>query len=136
MDICQKVRLLCFRKTVGFFINEKSAVTLSYLSSRIQRIAPEIRCTPLYLKYSTPTACNFPFPLTESLRPSIVTTTSSLIQSKRMDSRAPVRREEQRACACAIEELKASPETPPGIINVAAERRSTARAGSVSGGCF
>ena len=33
----------------GSFINEKSAVTLSHLSSRIQRIAPDIRCTSLYL---------------------------------------------------------------------------------------
>jgi hypothetical protein len=38
-----------FVKIVGFFINKKSAVTLSHLSSRIQRIAPEIRCTPLHL---------------------------------------------------------------------------------------
>jgi len=51
-----------------------------------------------------------------------------------MDSCTPVQREDQKACAFAIEKLKTSPETPPGIINEAAERRSAARAGSVSGG--
>jgi len=51
-----------------------------------------------------------------------------------MDSRAPVRREEQRACA--IEELKTSPEISPGIIAVAAESPWAARADAVSGGCF
>lgn len=37
-----------YRKAAGFFISEKSAFTMSHLSSRIQRIVPEIGCTPLY----------------------------------------------------------------------------------------
>ncbi len=39
--------------------------------------------------------CNFPFPLTESFRPSIVTVIGFLIWSKMMNSRTPVRREDR-----------------------------------------
>ncbi|MGV8057092.1 MAG: hypothetical protein AB2L12_03510 [Smithellaceae bacterium] len=52
-----------------------------------------------------------------------------------MDSRTPVRREEQRASICAKEKLKTSPETPSDTISIAEKRFWEARVGFASGDC-